>query len=674
MTSWIAGITAWVTIHPMLAYGAVFLLALSESIPIIGVIVPGTAVIVAVSALVPGGAIQLWPLVMAAFAGAVIGDGLPYWIGHRHHESILRRWPLVRYPQWIAKSESFIGQHGNKSVFLARFTPGVRAFVPLFAGILRMPARRFYFANILSAAFWAPTHILPGVLLGASFSHLGTAALPAAGLLVVLVLAIWITVKLVRYAVLHAAPLVATAIKRLHAWAVQQDSHIGQMVARLLDPSRAQTRSVLILGGVLIGSAWLFIGIIEDVIGNDPLVHLDTALYQNLQALRTEPGDAVMIAITEIGDATVVVSVALAVLVWLLVRRAWRTAAYWTVAIVGATLLNTVIKVALHRPRPNESLYTGWSAFSFPSGHSTVNVVLYGFLALLVVQGITRRARLPVILGAALISLLIAFSRLYLGAHWASDVAGGIAFGSAWIALLGVYYLYGRRENIGVTGLLIVACLALVSAGGTHIARRHHSDTESYAVKSTVPSVAVSEWRATAWQEQPARRTDLSGEIEESFSIQWAGDIGKLRTTLEAKGWVHAPSWNRAGIASWFGSKATPLELPVVPALNGGRLSGLTMIEPSVNQNHSDTRRILRLWPADIDIVGQKTVPLWLGSIIEERLYHPASLFTLVWTPERGGSPVDSLLETLSSPQSVTRPVAGADQSGAITVLLAGVR
>ncbi len=148
MTSWIADITAWVTLHPMLAYGAIFLLALSESIPIIGVIVPGTAVIVAVSALVPGGAIQLWPLVMAAFAGAVIGDGLPYWIGHRHHESILRRWPLVRYPQWIAKSESFIGQHGNKSVFLARFTPGVRAFVPLFAGILRMPARRFYFANI----------------------------------------------------------------------------------------------------------------------------------------------------------------------------------------------------------------------------------------------------------------------------------------------------------------------------------------------------------------------------------------------------------------------------------------------------------------------------------------------------------------------------------------------
>ena len=623
MTSWIADITAWVTLHPMLAYGVVFLLALSESIPLIGVIVPGTAVIVAVSALVPGGAIQLWPLVMAAFAGAVVGDGLPYWFGHRHHESILRRWPLVRYPQWIAKSELFISRHGNKSVFLARFTPGVRAFVPLFAGILRMPARRFYTANILSAALWAPTHVLPGVLLGATFSHLGAATLPFAGLIVVLVLTVWVTVKAVRYAVLRATPLIVAGLQRLRRWAQRQDSKTLQTVAELLDPARAETRSLLILGAVLIGSAWLFLGIFEDVIGNDPLVSVDTALYYNLQALRTPPGDALMIAITEIGDTTVVVSVALAVLAWLLVQRAWRSAVYWTVAIVGATLLNTAIKVALHRPRPGGPLYEGWSAFSFPSGHSTVNVVLYGFLALLIVQGIAHRARLPVILGAALIALLIAFSRLYLGAHWASDVAGGLAFGSGWIALLGVYYLHGRRESIGAAGLLIVACLALVLAGGTHIGRRHHADITTYAVKSIVPTLALSEWRSSAWQGLPARRTDLSGEIEEPLSIQWAGDIRQLSQTLETDGWVPAPTWNFTGITKWLGSKATPQELPVIPALNGGRLSGLTMIERSDSQNSADTRRILRFWPAAIDIVGQTTVPLWLGSIIEERLIVP---------------------------------------------------
>mgnify|MGYP000559792836 CR=1 FL=1 len=674
MTSWIAGVTTWVSVHPTLAYGVIFLLALSESIPLIGVIVPGTAVIVAISALVPGGSLQLWPVIAAAFAGAVIGDGLPYWIGHRHHETILQRWPLVRYPQMIAKSGTFIDHHGSKSVFLARFTPGVRAFVPLFAGILRMPARRFYRANILSAAVWAPTHVLPGVLLGATFSHLGPAALPFAGLFIVLVLTIWVTIKTVRYAVLRATPLIVAGTKRLHGWAEQQTSKPVRSVARLLDPARAQTRSLLILGAALVGSAWVFLGIFEDVIGNDPLVRVDTALYQNLQALRTAPGDALMIAITEIGDAAVVVAIALSVMVWLLARRAWRTAIYWTVAIAGATLLNTVIKVALHRPRPGNPLYEGWSAYSFPSGHSTVNVVLYGFLALLVVQGISRRARLPVILGAALIALLIAFSRLYLGAHWASDVAGGVAFGCAWISLLGAYYLYGPRENIGAKGLLVVACLALVTAGATHVARQHHADSAAYAVKSDAPTLQASEWRTSAWTTFPARRTDLSGEIEEPLSIQWAGDLEPLRQTLMAKGWVPAPSWNLAGLAHWLGSKATAQELPVIPALNAGRLSGLTMIEQGNNPESTDTRRILRLWPADIDIVGQSTVPLWFGSIIEEKLYRPLSLFTLVWTPQHDGSSVNTLGNTLINPHLVTRIAVGAAQSRDIKVLLAGVQ
>ena len=77
----------------------------------------------------------------------------------------LNSWPLRRYPQFIARSETFITRYGAASVFLARFTAVVRAFVPLVSGILRMPPRQFYAANILSAFAWAPAHVFPGVLL-----------------------------------------------------------------------------------------------------------------------------------------------------------------------------------------------------------------------------------------------------------------------------------------------------------------------------------------------------------------------------------------------------------------------------------------------------------------------------------------------------------------------------
>ena len=104
----------------------------------------------------------------------------------------------------------------------------------------------------------------------------------------------------------------------------------------------------------------------------------------------------------------------------------------------------------MHRARPGELLYSGWSAFSFPSGHSTVNVVLYGFLAFLIAREFRPALRVSVALGAATLIFLIAFSRLYLGAHWLSDVLGGLAFGSAWLALLGLSYLGRQVERIEI--------------------------------------------------------------------------------------------------------------------------------------------------------------------------------------------------------------------------------
>jgi membrane protein DedA with SNARE-associated domain len=156
------------------------MLALSEAIPVIGTVVPGSTLILAISALATGAAVSPWLLLLAAAIGAIVGDGLSFWLGQRYHREILLSWPLNQFPQLIARSEAFINRYGIASVFLARFTAVVRAFVPLLAGILSMSPRSFYLANILSALVWAPVHIFPGVLLaltmslwGASTGHLG---------------------------------------------------------------------------------------------------------------------------------------------------------------------------------------------------------------------------------------------------------------------------------------------------------------------------------------------------------------------------------------------------------------------------------------------------------------------------------------------------------------------
>lgn len=521
IASFFADLVAFIAAYPHLAYAAILLLALSESLPAIGVFIPGTAAILAVSALVPSGVVKLWPLLGAATIGAIIGDGLSFWIGYRYHHEILERWPLNRHPELIARSKEFFARHGDMSVFIARFTPGVRAFVPLIAGTLRMPAQRFYAANILSALVWAPSHILPAVFVGAAFGLFGAAAKPLAILAVLAVIVIWTAIRLVRLVLRHGPPL----LSRLSAWlrvqAAAGDSRWHRMVLDLLDPTRPDARVVTLLALVLAGSAWLFFGILEDIVSGDPLVRVDTAIYQALQDLRTGPGDAIMLVITELGDTVVVLAITVAVSLWLLWQRNWRSAAYWLGAVGGASALNTAIKVALHRPRPTELLYSGWSAFSFPSGHSTVNLVLYGFLAFLIGRELRATWRLPVVLVMLSMALLIAFSRLYLGAHWFSDVVGGLAFGTAWLTILVFFYLRKETRPVGAVGLIVVAGLALGLTGGWNVSRHHGLDMQRYARK------------ISGLDKGMAQQPDIDSKPEAEF--------GKPELTLSAAAGASAP-------------------------------------------------------------------------------------------------------------------------------------
>lgn len=190
MMSYFAGIVDFIGGHPHYALTAIFLLASSEAIPVIGTVVPGSTLIIGICALATGAHVNPWPLLGAAIVGAIFGDGLSFWLGRRYHREILLRWPLNRYPQFIDRSEAFIRTYGGASVFLARFIAVVRAFVPLVAGILGMSSRQFYAVNILSALAWAPAHVFPGVLLGMALSLAGLSPGRLAILLIVGLIAV----------------------------------------------------------------------------------------------------------------------------------------------------------------------------------------------------------------------------------------------------------------------------------------------------------------------------------------------------------------------------------------------------------------------------------------------------------------------------------------------------
>lgn len=168
MEAYFTALLDWITQHPHHAGWVIFLVAMAESLAIIGVLVPGVVILVGAGTLIGTGVLNFWTSCAWAVAGAIIGDGLSYLLG-RHFEYLTERWRWFRlHPDHLQKGVEFFEKYGDLSVAMGRFFGPIRAVVPLVAGLMHMPPGRFYLANVLSALAWAPAYLAPGILLGKS--------------------------------------------------------------------------------------------------------------------------------------------------------------------------------------------------------------------------------------------------------------------------------------------------------------------------------------------------------------------------------------------------------------------------------------------------------------------------------------------------------------------------
>ncbi|HSH56373.1 MAG TPA: DedA family protein, partial [Halomonas sp.] len=147
-------------------------IAMLESLAVVGVLVPGVMLITAAASMAGHQGLTLPAPLLAAFIGAVAGDSASFVLGYTQRERVTRCWPFSRHPELLARGARFFQRQGVLSVFLGRFVGPVRPIVPLIAGMLHMPPRTFLWANLASAALWAPAYVLPGYLLGRTWDQL----------------------------------------------------------------------------------------------------------------------------------------------------------------------------------------------------------------------------------------------------------------------------------------------------------------------------------------------------------------------------------------------------------------------------------------------------------------------------------------------------------------------
>ena len=594
-----------------------FLASLFESLAIVGSLVPGSTIVFVGGMLVGLKAIDPWLAGTASVIGAVLGDGLSYWLGHRYKQAIRTMWPIRDHPLVFARGEAYFAAHGGKSVFLGRFFGPTRAIVPLIAGMSGMPSVRFYVMNVLSAFAWAAAHLVPGALFGASLTLAGAVSARLVALLGLLVVGVWLLVFVVRLGIRLVWPPVRRMQERIVLHARQRPGRIASLVLPLVDPERKESMALILAAMLLIGGAWLFLGVVEDVVTRDTLVQTDQSIYEGLQALRTEWVDDVMITITGLGSTFVIVPVIVVVGIWLAATRHLRTLAYWLGATTFGAMLVLVLRFGFGRVRP-QSAYALVDPFSFPSGHAALSIVVYGFLAYLIAHGKPARQQVLVAIPFVALTALIGFSRLYLGAHWFSDVAASVGLGLAFIGLLCIAHIHHVREPPQRALPLLLLATFTVSFFGTAYAHQFHErDVEHYAKPDMLRILTLDAWRNGQWRTFPPARTEVRGHREEPFSVQWVATAEHVAQVLEPSQWRRPVEWNSSASLLWLVPN-TPIEaLPVLPKLHQGRAPALTFVRPLDRLN----RLVIRLWHvADVDVPGASVSrqPLWVGTATAE--------------------------------------------------------
>jgi membrane-associated phospholipid phosphatase len=211
---------------------------------------------------------------------------------------------------------------------------------------------------------------------------------------------------------------------------------LHRFLAARFSPEGEMGLHVTIGLALILGAAWVFSEIAEDVVEGDTITLIDVQLAHWFRARASAGFTDFMLFITHwngiVGSG--LMAALLAAWFW------YRKAHYWLivvlVAVPGGMLLNVALKHVFRRARPSlEDPLLTLSTYSFPSGHTAAATIFYGLLACYLVRRVSGwPARAAVMAAACLMVVLVALSRMYLGVHYLSDVLAATAEGAAWLA------------------------------------------------------------------------------------------------------------------------------------------------------------------------------------------------------------------------------------------------
>ena len=619
----------WIALHPIWAGIAIFLISLSESLVIVGLVVPGLFMMTTIGIMIGKGILPPFSSMIWAILGAIAGDGISYWVGRHYHSKLRAIWPFSTHPSWLARGERFFAIHGGKSIIFGRFIGPVRPMIPVIAGMMDMTPREFLLYNIVSAIVWAPIYTLPGILIGASLGALTPEIASRVALIVLVFLFLsWIAYSfilgLLRYVVqwLYAAMNVI--------WLHWQKTRFLCSLRNLLINTQVPRKDTQTPSGqlgvffIFLLSAYALCWITESTLNNTGLSTWNEAIYQALRALHWDKLIDIFGKITNFSEPLIILPITALFGLFLFLRKQIFTGVCWLGTLGLGAGIGYLMKHFIPNPRPEGLIYRS-AENSFPSGHALMATLFFGYLALLLRNELPYRYRWCAFGVAIPIILVLSFARLYLGQHWFTDILGSWALAIFCLSIGWIVYRRFESTPQPIARLIALPLTLLLVLTGLYNWKYYPAHRPNLNREWQINQFQVKNWWSGEGMGMHLSHRQGAFKREATlFDVQWLGPLNAIESELLKNHWVHLPKLSVTTALTALSKEPASNEFPIMPKYHRDRLPVLKMAKP-LDRTH---RLVLQLWQSDHEASGTGT-PLWVGTIRHEETQTVLPLVTV---------------------------------------------
>ncbi|KTD15647.1 Legionella secretion system protein Y [Legionella gratiana] len=605
-------LTVWLQQNPHWSLFITFLISLTESLAIIGSIVPGSVTMTAIGILAGSGVMRIDLTLLAATLGAIVGDSLSYLLGYYYSERLIDIWPFKKYPRWLQYGKDFFKTHGGKSVLIGRFVGPLRSIIPVIAGILHMKQWHFFVANVLSAIGWSFLYVMPGVVLGAASHELSTETATHLFVLILILLAgVWLISLIIKWLIRQLNTFLKLYLHGL--WIKFKANSLLTPVYNAFTPKGEKdhypTAFLVLITFFCIISFMIILGL---TVKTPWLSFINLPIHLLLQSFNTTILKFFFIFCTQLTSTITIISFFIISSCWFIYHKKMPTVIYLFSLIVFCSLLAFLLTSSMYIPRP-PGLLVVMPGSSFPAINLEIATALYGFVLFYIKNTYnlftnTFKSIIFTILG------LSGLGSVYLGDHWLTDILASYFAGTA-ICL--IHCLIYRKTNFNLTktsfSLSIILSFFISILLFSLLSTYYNFQTLSYSHTPVHQQYTLSE--KTWWRQKkpilPIYQLSRIGKRISLLNLQYAGDLYVLQHSLEENGWESHTDSFFSNLLMHIDKEPHSVKLPLLTQLYENKSPVLIMTH---TEKQSDLTLELRIWESNYTLT-KSNKPLWIGSI-----------------------------------------------------------